>query len=75
MDSISQLGTVQAGEGFVMVWGVGSLHDIMRSLIRLDTTVTGDKYAITSLVPMKKGEIVLFLFQDVADTSGRWFHC
>ncbi|GFT22503.1 uncharacterized protein TNCV_3274631 [Trichonephila clavipes] len=40
MDPTYQQGTVQAGGGSAMVWGVGSWHD-MEPLIRLDTTLTG----------------------------------
>ncbi|GFV23661.1 uncharacterized protein TNCV_5108471 [Trichonephila clavipes] len=41
MDSTCQQGTVLAGEGSVMVWGVCSWRD-MGPLICLDTTLTGD---------------------------------
>ena len=44
MDPACQQGTVQAGGGSVMVWGVCSWSD-MGLLIRLDTTLTGDMYA------------------------------
>ncbi|GFX04366.1 DUF1758 domain-containing protein [Trichonephila clavipes] len=40
MDPTCQQETVQAGGGFVMVWGVCSWRD-MGPLIRLDTTLTG----------------------------------
>ena len=43
MDPTCQQGTVQAGGGSVMVWGVCSWRD-MGPLIRLDTTLTGDRY-------------------------------
>ena len=42
MDPTCQQGTVQAGGGSVMVCGVCSLRDI-GPLIRLDTTLTGDR--------------------------------
>ncbi|GFU84915.1 transposable element Tcb2 transposase [Trichonephila clavipes] len=40
-----QQGTVHAGGGSVMVWGVCSWHD-MEPMIRVDTTLTGDRYII-----------------------------
>ena len=43
MDPSCLQGTVQAGGGSVMVWGVCSWHD-MRPLIRLDSTKTGQRY-------------------------------
>ncbi|GBN37511.1 Transposable element Tcb2 transposase [Araneus ventricosus] len=43
MDPACQQGTVQAGGGSVMVWGVCNWRD-MGPLIRLDTTLTGDRY-------------------------------
>lgn len=43
VDPTCQQGTVQAGGGSVMVWGVCSWHD-MGPLIRLNTTLTGDRY-------------------------------
>ncbi|GFQ76504.1 uncharacterized protein TNCT_95561 [Trichonephila clavata] len=43
MDITCQQGTVQAGGGPVMVWGVCSWRDV-GLLIRLDTTLTGDRY-------------------------------
>lgn len=43
MDPSCQQGTVQAGGGSVMVWGVCSWRD-MGPLIRLDTTLTGVGY-------------------------------
>ncbi|GFW39104.1 transposable element Tcb2 transposase [Trichonephila clavipes] len=43
MDPTCQQGTVQAGGGSVMVWGVCNWRD-MGLLIRLDTTLTGDRY-------------------------------
>ncbi|GFW81717.1 transposable element Tcb2 transposase [Trichonephila clavipes] len=47
MDLTCQQGTVQAGGGSVMVWGVCSWRD-MGSLIRPDTTLTGDRYEHSS---------------------------
>lgn len=46
MDPACQQGTVQAGEGSVMVWGVCSWAD-MGPLIRLDVPVTGATYVST----------------------------
>ncbi|GFT00951.1 transposable element Tcb2 transposase [Trichonephila clavipes] len=43
MDPTCQQRTVQAGEGYAIVWGVCSWRD-MRPLIRLDTTLTGYRY-------------------------------
>ncbi|GFX39627.1 transposable element Tcb2 transposase [Trichonephila clavipes] len=43
MNPASQQGTVQAGGCSVMVWGVCSWCD-MGPLIRLDTTLTDDRY-------------------------------
>ncbi|GFT21117.1 uncharacterized protein TNCV_2582001 [Trichonephila clavipes] len=43
MDPTCQQGTVQAGGGSGMVWGMCSWRD-MGPLIGLDTTLTGDKY-------------------------------
>ncbi|GFW75217.1 transposable element Tcb2 transposase [Trichonephila clavipes] len=43
MDPTCQQGTVQAGGGSVIVWGVGSWSD-MGPLIRLDTILTGGRY-------------------------------
>ncbi|GFW78646.1 transposable element Tcb2 transposase [Trichonephila clavipes] len=43
MDLTYQQGTVQDGGGSVMVWGECSWSD-MRPFIRLDTTLTGDRY-------------------------------
>ncbi|GFX77263.1 transposable element Tcb2 transposase [Trichonephila clavipes] len=43
MDPTCQQGTVQTGKGSVMVWSVCSWRD-MELLIRLDTTLTGDRY-------------------------------
>ncbi|GBO09083.1 hypothetical protein AVEN_235992-1 [Araneus ventricosus] len=43
MDPACQQGTVQGGGGSVMVWGVCNWRD-MGPLIRLDTTLTGDRY-------------------------------
>ncbi|GFW69014.1 transposable element Tcb2 transposase [Trichonephila clavipes] len=43
MDSTCQQGIVQAFGGSVMVWGMYSWRD-MGPLIRLDTTLTGDRY-------------------------------
>ncbi|GFV53113.1 transposable element Tcb2 transposase [Trichonephila clavipes] len=43
MDLTCQQGTIQAGGGSVMVWGVCSWHD-MGPLICLDTTLTCDSY-------------------------------
>ncbi|GFX07450.1 transposable element Tcb2 transposase [Trichonephila clavipes] len=44
MDTTCQQGTVQAGGDSVMVWDVCSWRD-MGPLIRLDMTLTGDRYA------------------------------
>ncbi|GFY32466.1 uncharacterized protein TNCV_3559741 [Trichonephila clavipes] len=43
MDLTCQQRIVQAGGGYVMVWGVCSWSD-MGPLIRLDTKLTGDRY-------------------------------
>ncbi|GFV95483.1 transposable element Tcb2 transposase [Trichonephila clavipes] len=43
IDPTCQQGTVQAGGGSEIVWGVGSWRD-MGPLIRLDTTLTDEKY-------------------------------
>ncbi|GFX33141.1 transposable element Tcb2 transposase [Trichonephila clavipes] len=43
MDPTCQQGTVEADGGSEMVWGVCSWRD-MGSLIRLDTTLVGDRY-------------------------------
>ncbi|GFU83578.1 transposable element Tcb2 transposase [Trichonephila clavipes] len=43
MDPTCQQGTVQAGGGSVMVWSVCIWRD-MGPLIRLDTTLKGDRY-------------------------------
>ncbi|GFT45895.1 uncharacterized protein TNCV_2250391 [Trichonephila clavipes] len=43
MDATCQLGTVQVVEDSVRVWGVCSSCN-MGPLIRLDTTLTGDRY-------------------------------
>ncbi|GFX51787.1 transposable element Tcb2 transposase [Trichonephila clavipes] len=43
MDPTCQQGTVQAGGGSVMVWGVCNWRD-MRPLIRLDATLPGNRY-------------------------------
>ncbi|GFW81906.1 transposable element Tcb2 transposase [Trichonephila clavipes] len=43
MDPTCQQGTVQAGGGSVMVWGVCSWWD-MGPMICLDTTLTSDRY-------------------------------
>ncbi|GFV25266.1 transposable element Tcb2 transposase [Trichonephila clavipes] len=43
MDPTCQQGTVQADGGSVIVWGVCSWRD-MEPLIRLDTTLIGDRY-------------------------------
>ncbi|GFS53556.1 transposable element Tcb2 transposase [Trichonephila clavipes] len=43
MGPIFQQGTVQAGGGSVMVWGVCRGRD-MGPLIHLDTTLVGDRY-------------------------------
>ena len=43
MEPACQQGTVQAGGGSVMVWGVCSCSD-MGPLISLDMTLTGDMY-------------------------------
>ncbi|GFU06255.1 transposable element Tcb2 transposase [Trichonephila clavipes] len=42
-DPTCQQGTVQAGEGSVMVWGVCSWPD-MGPLVRLGTTLSGDRF-------------------------------
>ncbi|GFV68805.1 transposable element Tcb2 transposase [Trichonephila clavipes] len=44
MEPICQKGTVQAGGGSVMVWGMCSWGD-MEPLLCLDATLTGDRYA------------------------------
>ncbi|GFX95242.1 transposable element Tcb2 transposase [Trichonephila clavipes] len=44
MDPTCQQRTVQAGGGSMMVWSVFSWRD-MGPLIRLDTTLTGDRIA------------------------------
>ncbi|GFU06938.1 hypothetical protein TNCV_3456101 [Trichonephila clavipes] len=43
MDPTCQQGTVQDGGGYVMVWNMCNGRD-MGTLIRLDTTLTGDRY-------------------------------
>ncbi|GFX80243.1 transposable element Tcb2 transposase [Trichonephila clavipes] len=66
MDPTCQLGTVQASEGSVMVWGVCSDCEMV-PLMRLDTNLTCDRY-----VSLLFDHLPPFMFNKHSDGLGEF---